>query len=503
MSKMSKGQAMASDQKAYMIRNLNRIKDPTEFFELIKKTKSDVRFTADGLAVNDKIDISPAAYNDIGDAVFIDKTNQNKKYANGIFAREIKTQFDPHVLVERREAFHKGLDDIAMLPAHERETALKNFLKLHLDGDLPDQTFNDAWEEADTAFKNDVKKQIDNAVEGLQQGIKEPEQNGDFDKINELMTKEANGSITLEEKENLQEQMKKCSRHRKEYIFQSSADHRSDPNYQETMDDCERNLAGGKILEEWKMTLDHLETRRKHGTINQAQYDEDKRTIDKEMNKAKHFREFRDRADRYVHFDPEKTKKEFQNYVNVKLQITDPTSKTKPGNVEVTGGNLINAFVKGAEVALQKANASGDPVAIADATEKLNVVAQIDSDLVGDVIDKNRAFQNDIVSFTNGQNERLCYRIDVEQGKSQLQHIYQRPNVEDITVNGEKIFANMKISDYNSLNRVLKECGVYGQQMILIATKMIEDNEFLGKIPKPTSHDMTAIIEAIMAFKVM
>ncbi|CAF1330200.1 unnamed protein product [Adineta steineri] len=65
-----------SDKKAYMIRNLNKIENHTEFFELIGKTKSSVICTADGLAINDKIDIAREAYNDIGKAMFTEKLNQ-------------------------------------------------------------------------------------------------------------------------------------------------------------------------------------------------------------------------------------------------------------------------------------------------------------------------------------------------------------------------------------------------------------------------------------------
>ena len=49
----------SSDEKAYFIRNLNKIENPTEFFELIGKTSSSVLCTADGLLINNNIVISP------------------------------------------------------------------------------------------------------------------------------------------------------------------------------------------------------------------------------------------------------------------------------------------------------------------------------------------------------------------------------------------------------------------------------------------------------------
>ena len=62
MKSMVENQVKTSDEKAYMIRNLIQIENPTNFFELIKKTRTTVGFTADGLVINDKIDISPHQY---------------------------------------------------------------------------------------------------------------------------------------------------------------------------------------------------------------------------------------------------------------------------------------------------------------------------------------------------------------------------------------------------------------------------------------------------------
>ena len=126
---------------------------------------------------------------------------------------------------------------------------------------------------------------------------------------------------------------------------------------------------------------------------------------------------------------------------------------------------------------------------------------QVESNFQGNAIDVNREFRQDITSFTNGQNERLCYRIDVEQVKSNLQHIYERPNLGDISVSGKKLFANMNIGEYDRLNRVLKQYGPNAKDMMIAATNVANDSKFLGKVTTP--QDMAAVTEAIEAFKVI
>ena len=360
MAEMSTNQATTSDDKAYMIRNLNRIKDPTEFFELIKKTGSTVGFKADGLTVNDKIDIPPEAYSEIGNAVFADKMNQITKHGAGALHEKLVEQFSRLVPEDQREAFQKGLEDVEKLPADQRKAAMKHHVNKFCNGANPSETaFDDAWKAADDAFKSDVKKQIDKAVNGLSQGSNDPGKKQDFEEVQKLMTKQAEGTITLEEQKQLQEQIQKCSHHRKEYFFKSSATHRGDANYQQIMDDMEKTVAGGKNLEQWKLELNGLEANRKDGKINQTQYDEEKKSVDKGMAQAKHFREFRDETDQYVHSDNPKTQKEIEKHVNDSLRSTDSnakpeggSSKKKPDTIKVNGDTLKQTFVKNAEANL-------------------------------------------------------------------------------------------------------------------------------------------------------
>ncbi|CAF1204004.1 unnamed protein product [Adineta steineri] len=76
----------------------------TQFFKLIKKTGSVVTCASDGLKVDNKTDISPERYNEIGKAVFQDKVQER-------------------------------LDNITNLPPGDRKEAMKNLERKALYGD--------------------------------------------------------------------------------------------------------------------------------------------------------------------------------------------------------------------------------------------------------------------------------------------------------------------------------------------------------------------------------
>ncbi|UJR11289.1 hypothetical protein I4U23_015470 [Adineta vaga] len=346
MSKMLK-EHETSDKKAYMIRNLNKIENRTEFFELIGKTKSSVVCTADGLAINDKIDIAPEAYNDIGKAVFTEKLNLIGKARDGFVHKKVMEEFDKFIPAENKEQFEAKLKDIENLPKEKQEEAIRNLVgKLGIAGGPTQEQFNNSWKTVKTAceekFNQNVEKMIGNLKEGSTgEENRDATKEADFKELEELAKKQLHGTITLEEQEKLQKQLVKCSNHRKEYFFKSSADHRNDAN-------------------------------------------------------------------------------------------------TQANNI---------------------------------------------------------AFKKDINTFTNAQNERLCYRINAEEVKLKLRIMYGVPNHEDIIVNGQKPFANMRIGDYDRLNRVLKDYGPRGTKLITAATKLANDPTFIGHVKTP--YDMASVTEAI------
>ncbi|CAF1263281.1 unnamed protein product [Didymodactylos carnosus] len=338
MSKMLREHS-TSDKKAYMIRNLNKIENRTEFFELIGKTISSVTCTADGLAINDKIDIAPEAYNDIGKAVFTEKLNQIGKARDGFLHDKVMKEFDKYISRDTREEFEAELKKIENLPREKQEEAVKKLVsRFGTAGGPTQEQFNDSWKTVKTACEEKFNENVKNMIGNLKKGstgdaARDTIKEDDFKELEELAKKQLHGTITPEEQEKLQKQLERCSSHRKEYFFKSSADYRNDAN--------------------------------------------------------------------------------------------------------------------------------------------------------------NEAFKRDINTFTNAQNERLCYRINIEDVKLKLRDIYGVPNHEDITVNDQKPFTNMKIGDYDRLSRVLKDYGERGTLLFTAAEKIGNDPNFIGKVKTP--YDMTSV----------
>ena len=341
MSKMVKEHA-TSDQKAYTIRNLNKIENPSEFFELINKTGSDVTCTADGIVVNNAIDIASEAYNEIGKVVFQDRLTQITRYQKSALHESLRQEFGQYIPSERKEDFETRLKDIESYSSNERRTEMRNLVEeFNGNASVTGEAFDTSWNKVEGALQSNIDKQITKMINNLQQGSTGVEQKKDFDDLKKLATKKINSGITAEEKQQLEQLADKCSQHRKQHFFQSSADHRND----------------------------------------------------------------------------------------------------------------------------------------------------------ADTLENRTAFKNDIKTFTNGQNERLCYRIDVNEVKSKLQTIFQQPNIEDVTINGQRIFSNMKIGDYDRLNRVFKTYGSNAENLMRAAKNIANDPNFAGQVNTP--HDMVSITEAI------
>ncbi|CAM4827068.1 unnamed protein product [Rotaria magnacalcarata] len=331
-----------SDQKAYMIRNLNKIENPTEFFELIRKTRSTVTCTADGLTVNNMIDISPLSYNDIGKAVFIEKFNQISKSESAALHSSFMDEFDQYIPDENKENFESRLENIKTLPVEQQRETMRNLVnELTAGGGPPQEAFDASWNRAQTAYRDNLDQQVNEMIGHLQQGSTGPGQEDDFTQLGDLARRQMHGVATPEEQKELQQQLDKCTNHRKEYFFKSSAIHRDDAN------------------------------------------------------------------------NPE----------------------------------------------------------------------------------NNAALRVDIKTFTNAKNERLCYRINVEDVKQTLRNTFQVLNHEDIIVHDKRIFDNMKTGDYDRLNRVLTEYTTRGPNLLSAAIHLGNDPAFVGQVNTP--HDIASITEAL------
>ncbi len=208
-----------SDEKAYLIRNVNKIENPTEFFELISKTSSTVICTADGLVVNHNIELSPLAYNEIGKQMFNDRLNQ---ISNADLANNVGVDFSEEIPVDKREKFRTELDEIKKLPYAKRKAATQELINEFSGGDdtkIKDlnQKFNEKWDKAQKELNGSLNKLITDFSQDVTDEAKEK----DFHKLRELAIKRIEGTITLDERNEL-EKAAACSRHRKEYFFESS-----------------------------------------------------------------------------------------------------------------------------------------------------------------------------------------------------------------------------------------------------------------------------------------
>lgn len=330
----------SSDEKAYFIRNLNKIENPTEFFELIGKTSSSVVCTADGLSINNNIVISPLAYNEICRAVFNDKLNQLLKFND--LPKRVGAEFMNEIPPEKQEEFKKGLEKIKDLPKNEQKEATKTLINQH-SGQNKTESFDSSWDNARNTLNETNKKSINCLIDELGTGANQSE---DFESLKSLSEKKINDTITPEEEVQLNQQMEKCSKHRKEYFFSSS----------------------------------------------QGEY-------------------------------------------------TNDAEKT--------------------------------------------------------------AFKDKIKTFTNAKNERLCYRINIEDVKQNLIKFTGLTNfsdVENMLINEKKVFKDMKIQDFDRLNRVFEEYnkntnGDYCRKLFNASLNLDKEDTFKGKIN--TTDDISSLAEAI------
>ena len=218
-----------SDEKAYFIRNVNKIENPTEFFELIGKTSSTIRCTADGIAINDKIDISPESYNSIGKSVFDQKLNQLIKCTD--MANSVGEDFLPDVPEDRRDEFKRRLEEASKLPQDQQKSETKKIIDEFSTGSQEetrnkrqqqefnkarDDKFNKNWKKAEKSFNDQFKEMIKTFDEGINS------EHEDYNDLVDLSKKKIDGTITGPEQQKLDNIVKEGSKLRKEHFFESS-----------------------------------------------------------------------------------------------------------------------------------------------------------------------------------------------------------------------------------------------------------------------------------------
>jgi len=229
--------------KAYFVIYILQIKDLTMFFKLINRTKAEVRFTNEGMVINPgtlgEIKIHPEAYNQIGDYTGI--ITELKIDQPGIEVRGVIKEYFPNKIWININNCEE-LKDILKKSRNQRISILSEYLtEKGMNADVT-QITNMMNSELDKALYTAIPTAPD-------MPDKAKEEFKDFRNqiAQELRTppKERQSKFV-----NLKS---KCEEHRKEYFFKSSTDYAENISYIEKADTVERNLCGGKNLEEWKL----------------------------------------------------------------------------------------------------------------------------------------------------------------------------------------------------------------------------------------------------------
>lgn len=384
-------------QKIFLIRNLKKLHNPTEFFELIKKTGSTVVCTADGMAINNQIDILPEAYNDIGKAVYQDRMGQFKEYEKSMFQKRMMEKFAKNVPTDKVKEFEEKLAKIKNLPASERKEATRKLVQNYAtNANAQGPTFDNSWKDAMGSVQTDVNGEFDKMLKQFKQGTSLGKLEKDFEKIEQDFKKQE--SKFMQQKQPTAQQTQQYNTQKTDFQEKERQFLQQKANLQQQQNDFDEMEKLGKM--------------KLHGTITP----EDEQRLNQYVDKcSRHRKEYF-----------------FQTSADYRGQPNTPQ------NLE--------------------------------------------------------AFKDDITTFTNAKNERLCYRIDVDAVKSKLQNFYG-PDFQQKDFNGQKIFADMKTSGYDRLNRVLKEYKENGKNLFTAAEKLANDQEFHGKVQ--SSNDVVAITEAI------
>jgi hypothetical protein len=206
----------SSDEKAYFIRNVQKIDDPSEFFELIHKTGSTVICTADGIAVNGNIDMSPLNYNEMFKSAF---NIQMDTLAKTNIVDDVAKDFIKDVPESKQAMFEESLKEIAKLPYEKQAEATINLLKDSID-DPTDilLDFNTKLKNAEETLNGTISEMLNESQLGQGQSANR----SDFNELEQLAKKKVYNTITEEETSKLQEYLEKCAKHRKEYFLNSS-----------------------------------------------------------------------------------------------------------------------------------------------------------------------------------------------------------------------------------------------------------------------------------------
>ncbi|PAV90986.1 hypothetical protein WR25_21481, partial [Diploscapter pachys] len=189
----------------------------------------------------------------------------------------------------------------------------------------------------------------------------------------------AKGLMTADEERIFSERLVGLEQNRKKLLFEVSAEYKDAKNLLETTERAERELSGGKTLEEWQAEKKVFIAN--NNTDNNPGYDQRVHELDQRIETAEGIR------------------------------------------------GQCNAFYN----SLDDSNASNNSVSGFE--QKIAEIAG------GEYISKTNKFINDIATFA--KVERMTTSIDAATTKHSLQNAFHATNYRDITINGQAVFANL------------------------------------------------------------
>jgi hypothetical protein len=555
-----------SDQRAYVIRNLNRIENRTEFFELVAKDKSTVKFNADRIAINSAIDISPENYNNICKSVFIDGLNKMNAFKNQNSSKIIQNKFLEKIPVEDKENFQNELKEIEKLPLAEQKDALKKILP-----GMSDQDFNQTWESTESEITKNIKEDSQKLIKNLKAGVLEssiessfeevsklPPANqkaefrrlnprmsdeeiekswnkkkafDNFKKLEDLTEKSINGTITDNEKAELKNVMDECSRHRKENFFSSSKspsiiqektlEKQFDKIQNEKKEALKTSLARieNLPLEEQKEALKELFPNMTREEFEKSWKDAKNEELRSNNNafKDKLFQKFNKNEEvlkklkksmpDISKLSPHQQKDALKNLIpNMPTDEFEALWNTaindQPKNNKNTafGEKLIDKSLANNKEAVKNSLRDISNLPLDQQRNAFRHLAPEMSDEKFDESWKNtidEQFKDNIKTFTNARNERLCYRINVERVQNFYKTFFNNHPYHHCAKSLLNK-ANMKLGDYDRLNRVLDDYeskGIDTEKITSAAFKIAEDPRFEKNFKSPK--DIASITEFI------
>ncbi|KAE9548406.1 hypothetical protein FO519_008387 [Halicephalobus sp. NKZ332] len=434
------------DDIVYFIRNVRQIKNPTMFFEIIKKTEATVHFAADGLVVSpnsiSEIKIHPKAYNQIGkytgkiEEIRKDKAGTEiraviEKYFRGMEWTKINDRDESRTIInqplEQRAEFLKkvlgqqGIDVSINVVRNIMNNGLDEALSKAIP-DIPDS--KEAMKKLRKLEEKEKGKTLTNdkqqKVDKLKSKISFQEEVEEF---RQLKAQELRGTLSEEKQARMVELEIKCEEHRKEYFFEASTIHAKDVLYMEKSSKIEKELVERNFLE-------------KEGYERVREY---RLVVDRMVLLGKW-------KDSDIKDELVKARWESDQIIEMKKEV-----------------NEIDPFFQN----IKKSTAQ---------------------------------FIKDIKTFTDDESEGFLYTIHIKYVDNVLYYVFKTNDLSEIFAGKTQTFPELKIRDYERLKKISHKYGFKLVELLNIVKIIGNDTYFNLSADIKTWDDFASLIEIIALY---